>query len=118
MTEDRPQPTPRRGFTRRDLIRKGAIVGGTLLWVAPAVQTLTPPAYAHVVSPAVHTCCQCNRTNGNMRCFADDPTADTAAECQSKCSSQTPGTWSSQFHAGPNPIACSGSTEHQTCGAH
>jgi hypothetical protein len=34
------------GMTRRDLIRRGAIVGGTLLWVAPAIQSMAPKAFA------------------------------------------------------------------------
>jgi hypothetical protein len=34
------------GMSRRDLIRRGAIVGGTLLWVAPAIQSFAPKAFA------------------------------------------------------------------------
>jgi hypothetical protein len=34
------------GMTRRDLLRRGAIVGGTLLWVAPAIQSLGTKAFA------------------------------------------------------------------------
>jgi len=34
------------GMSRRDLIRRGAIVGGTLLWVAPAIQSMAPKAFA------------------------------------------------------------------------
>ena len=36
------------GMSRRDLLRRGAIVGGTLLWVAPAIQTMAPKAFAQV----------------------------------------------------------------------
>jgi hypothetical protein len=39
------------GMTRRDLMRRGAVVGGTLLWVAPAIQSLSPPAFAQVGTP-------------------------------------------------------------------
>ena len=39
------------GMSRRDLLRRGAIVGGTLLWVAPAIQTMAPKAFAQEVSP-------------------------------------------------------------------
>jgi hypothetical protein len=34
------------GITRRDLMRRGAVVGGTLLWVAPAIQSIGAKAYA------------------------------------------------------------------------
>jgi hypothetical protein len=47
------------GISRRELIRRGAIVGGTLLWAAPAVQTLTPAAYAQQPSPGACGCCYC-----------------------------------------------------------
>ncbi len=35
------------GLSRRDMLRKSALVGGTLVWVAPAVQTLAAPAFAN-----------------------------------------------------------------------
>lgn len=47
------------GMSRRDLIRRGAIVGGTLLWVAPAIQSMAPKAFA-----------QNNETPGTARCAA------------------------------------------------
>ena len=34
------------GFSRRDMLRKTAIVGGALVWTAPAVQSLAGPAFA------------------------------------------------------------------------
>ena len=43
MTTDHVDP--RLGLSRRDLLRRGAIVGGTLVWAAPAVQTLARPAF-------------------------------------------------------------------------
>ena len=36
------------GFSRRDMLRKTAIVGGALVWTAPAVQSLAGPAFAQV----------------------------------------------------------------------
>lgn len=45
------------GMSRRDLIRRGAIVGGTLLWVAPAIQSMAPKAFAADGSE-----------NGSLRC--------------------------------------------------
>jgi hypothetical protein len=34
------------GVSRRDLMKRGAIVGGTLVWATPVVQSLTTPAFA------------------------------------------------------------------------
>lgn len=34
------------GVSRRDMLRKTAIVGGALVWTAPAVQSLAGPAFA------------------------------------------------------------------------
>jgi hypothetical protein len=44
------------GMSRRDLLRRGAIVGGTLLWVAPAIQSMTPKAFAQEGSPLCAAC--------------------------------------------------------------
>lgn len=38
-------------LSRRQLIKRGAIVGGAALWVPPVVQSLTMPAHAQVGSP-------------------------------------------------------------------
>lgn len=43
------------GISRRSLIKRGAIVGGTVLWAAPVVQSFTSPAGAVEGSPA----CSC-----------------------------------------------------------
>lgn len=34
------------GLSRRDLIRRGAVIGGTLVWATPTIQTLATPAFA------------------------------------------------------------------------
>lgn len=34
------------GVTRRELIKRSAIVGGTVVWVAPLIQSLSSPAFA------------------------------------------------------------------------
>lgn len=34
------------GFSRRTLLRRSAVVGGTLAWTAPAVQAFAPAAFA------------------------------------------------------------------------
>ena len=46
------------GLTRRDLLRRGAIVGATLLWAAPVVQSIAKPAFANTVAGAArYYCC-------------------------------------------------------------
>ena len=39
------------GMSRRDLIRRGAVVGGAAIWVSPVVQSFTSPAFAQVGTP-------------------------------------------------------------------
>ena len=46
MPEEKPG-----GFTRRDMLKRSAVVGGTLVWAAPAVQTFARPAFAQQASP-------------------------------------------------------------------
>ena len=53
----------RSGVTRREAIKKGAIVGGTVMWVAPLVQTVgMSPASAQTASPRPGECV-CTGTN-------------------------------------------------------
>jgi hypothetical protein len=54
------------GISRRRLLRRGAIVAGSLVWVAPVIQSFRTPAFA--ASPVVSTCCKCH--TGNI-CNAD-----------------------------------------------
>lgn len=69
----------RRGLrvSRRELLKKGAIVGGTLLWTTPVVQSLTPPASAQAGSPnGFCSCCCCTNPvpiggGGSIQCFTD-----------------------------------------------
>ena len=49
------------GISRRELVKRGAIVGGTLLWAAPVIQSVSVPAFA--ASPTAHTCCSCINPN-------------------------------------------------------
>lgn len=134
MAEREGSPLQRElGVTRRDLIRRGAVVGGTLLWAAPVVQSLTPAAFAHDLSPAVYQCCHCfnqdgsrnpanNSTGGCLQVqhsgtFVDGHQA-TAEHCQQHCESR--GWDSSSFHEGPNPLACTSTHPSQGggCSAH
>ena len=57
------------GMTRRDMLRRGAIVGGTLLWVAPAIQSMAPKAFAVEGSVGSKGCAACycwSGTQGNL----------------------------------------------------
>jgi hypothetical protein len=65
------------GMTRRDLMRRGAIVGGTLLWVAPAIQSIGSKAYAQVgPSPSVCAACYCFTVGGRGNLRADECSED------------------------------------------
>jgi hypothetical protein len=46
------------GVSRRELLRRGAIVGGTLVWATPVLQSLAPPAFAQA-TPRPCGCCYC-----------------------------------------------------------
>ena len=46
----------RSGISRRQLIKRGAVVGGAAIWVPPVVQSLRSPAFAQVGSPPPATC--------------------------------------------------------------
>jgi hypothetical protein len=50
------------GISRRDLLKRGAVVGGTVLWATPAIQTLGSKAFAQGGVPGTkdaHGCCFC-----------------------------------------------------------
>jgi hypothetical protein len=74
----------RLGMTRRDLIRKGAIVGG-LVWSAPVIQSITTPASANGVvngSQSCESCCCCFTGVGQFQCSNDH---FTQATCEAHC---------------------------------
>jgi hypothetical protein len=45
------ESTPQTGLSRRDLLRRGAVVGGTLVWAVPAMEVLSLTS-AHATSPS------------------------------------------------------------------
>jgi hypothetical protein len=53
--EHKPDLQSELGISRRDLIRRGAIAGGTLLWAAPVISSIRTPAYA--ASPIACAAC-------------------------------------------------------------
>ena len=97
------------GMSRRDLIRRGAIVGGTLLWVAPAIQSMAPKAFAQTNGEATRQRAlrslllldgrQAEPTNGHNRGFDGDLGSggglNSQADCQAFCSWSAPyvGVW-------------------------
>jgi hypothetical protein len=72
------------GTSRRDVLKRGALVGGALIWTAPAVQTLASPAFAAVGSDVPGDCifqsglCAPNDTGCTPTCFTVNP---RSAEC-------------------------------------
>lgn len=52
------------GLGRRELLRRGAILGGAVAWTTPVVQSLTGPAFA-AASPAGQACVEqtCSRVD-------------------------------------------------------
>lgn len=66
---------------RRTALRRGAIIGGTLIWAAPVIQSLTPAAFAQ--TRPHRTCCSCKTVNPTGgQCQQD---GFTRAQCDSYC---------------------------------
>jgi hypothetical protein len=114
-----------RGVGRRDFIKRTAVVGGTLLWAGPAIQSLTPKAYAHVVSPAQSCCCECRDAGTLMFCgsstnFTGMGNTSTymggndPAACTAYCNALHMGD-TGTLHCGPGTLTCG--TNH-LCSAH
>jgi hypothetical protein len=96
-----------RTFSRRTLIKGGAIVGGTL-WVAPVVESFTSKAWAASVT---HYCCSCwnpvvSGVDPNQG--AADAHPPTLADCVAFCNGTT-AAQTDQYQAfawtGPRPEA-------------
>jgi hypothetical protein len=97
------------GLSRRDLLRRGAIVGGTLLWVAPAIQSIAPPAFGQEAGPGTpqHFCCFCSQPSRRglnpFQClFNGFPPTDQ--QCAEFCSNLG---YSAHQHCGPSSTATS-----------
>jgi hypothetical protein len=84
------------GMSRRDLLRRSAIVGGTLLWAAPVMQSLTQKAYAAdgTVTGGKCAACYCytfhNRQRGGIHVDSDQGKVDnaedlSAQDCEAFC---------------------------------
>ncbi len=65
------------GISRRQLIKRGAIVGGTLAWAAPLIQSVGPSAMAAMGrSPGQCGCCYCFNSDNGI-----NPATGTRDEC-------------------------------------
>jgi hypothetical protein len=96
---------------RRELLRRAAIVGGNLLWIAPAIQTLAPKAMAGGGSP-VFGCCECRNgavghqlCNGvdHVECVSSGAATSSAMACAQYCASLGKAYC---FHASPTQLTC------------
>jgi hypothetical protein len=101
------------GLTRRDLIRRGAVVGGTLLWAAPAVQSISKPAFATTTQgTARFFCCYCYRPTvkpGGVECTcaangAPPVVPNSDADCAAICRSR--GFANHDFDSGARSCSC------------
>jgi hypothetical protein len=69
------------GISRRDLLRRGAVVGGTLLWATPVIQSIGGRALgAH---NTYSSCFECS--GADQQCHQDH---FTQGEAESICSAQ------------------------------
>jgi hypothetical protein len=85
------------GMTRRDLLRRGAIVGGGLLWATPTIQSFATPAYAQY--PSCRSCCRCAQENEfGQTCGLDSFSRE---ECERFCSTP-PGNFVVAYETGEN----------------
>lgn len=79
--DKRPDVEGELGVSRRNMLRRGAVVGGALLWIAPAIQSVAAPSYANTVSPADRTCCSCTQRNDQgFKCGQDYFTYQVCAD--------------------------------------
>jgi hypothetical protein len=66
------------GLTRRDLLKRGAVIGG-LIWTAPVIQSVTSRAFA--ASSELISCCQCSQAPS----FPSKIGELSCADCQAYC---------------------------------
>jgi hypothetical protein len=75
------------GVSRREMLKRSAIAGGTLLWATPVIQTLSP-SLAQAGSMMVQKCCFCfnarNRRIPPTQCINNGTPNDQDA-CRDVC---------------------------------
>lgn len=96
------------GISRRDLLRRGAIAGGTLLWAAPIISSLRTPAFAQTRFAC--SCCECEAGvtpfPGGSNCQADGL---SQSACEDACGGQVRNYCTSPL-TGEGFCGCSGQT--------
>jgi hypothetical protein len=102
-----PHLRHRLGISRRDLIRRGAVVGGTLIWTVPVVTTLSRAHPRTTKSPAF-VCCECRNPREGVTpetlCIENSPSVDTPSQCAEAC--RDAGYRNPSFHISPTEINC------------
>ena len=111
------------GMSRRDLLRRGAIVGGTLIWTIPVVKTISSAGEGENGSP-VFGCCECrtapnagqNNTekctgSGLFACTTLPQHTDNATTCRNFCDSQSTGFTHWCLQGASTPRACTAGFE-------
>lgn len=68
------------GISRRNLLKRGAIAGGTLMWAAPVITSMASPAYA-ASGKSPGTCAACYCFNGSKSNPSPSATSLTGDEC-------------------------------------
>ncbi len=94
------------GISRRDLIRRGVVVGGTLLWTVPVITSISR-AHVRPGSPGF-VCCECRRPDKKtslplVTCIPPSE-ADNPSDCNAKC--RAAGYPGGHFHYALSPITC------------
>ena len=89
---DEARPDPHEGVSRRDILKRAAIAGG-LAWAAPAIQSITTPAFAQVTPGCMAGCFWvktqpdgggCEDANGTVfcpNCLADEGLTQDPGGC-------------------------------------
>lgn len=93
------------GISRRTLIKRGAVVGGTLVWAAPVVQSLSAPAFA-AGSPACSLAVTNNQTGDACQELGILIPADDASNQGLDCCSTYNPDCTYVFTPHPSPEPC------------
>jgi hypothetical protein len=112
------------GISRRELLKRGAVVGGTMVWAVPVLQSLAPPAFAQA-TPRPCGCCYCwNGEKQNPTPQPGAPNGDFVADdgcqgflatpddCARFCRDAAPGGPFLQSEQCCGATACDGNTQN------
>jgi hypothetical protein len=100
------------GISRRDLLKRGAVVGGTLVWAAPVIQSLAPSALAGERNGTpLFACCFCYDGASpsdidQAECSSDHNVFERASaeDCRKYCSERKYENF--QWGTSPDPCGC------------